>query len=97
MIGLSLSRANELQVAMQNFVTEMLHASPVAQRMHVLWQEYEAQETPEARFVKGKYAQYGCLHIYIPKDLDRLEVSLQGNKFSPFAMRMLTSTQSAGI
>ena len=38
---------------MHNFVHEMLHNSPAAQRIHALWQEYEAGETPEARFVKG--------------------------------------------
>lgn len=39
--------------AMHNFVHEMLHDSPAAQRIERLWMEYEAQETPEARFVKG--------------------------------------------
>ena len=38
---------------MDNFVREMLHDSPAAQRIYALWQEYEAQESPEARFVKG--------------------------------------------
>ena len=38
---------------MNNFVHEMLHDSPAAQRIHALWQEYETQESPEARFVKG--------------------------------------------
>ena len=40
---------------MHNFVHEMLHNSPAAQRIHSLWQEYEAGETPEAKFVKGGY------------------------------------------
>ena len=38
---------------MDNFVHEMLHNSAAAQRIYALWQEYEAQESPEARFVKG--------------------------------------------
>ena len=38
---------------MNNFVHEMLHYSPAAQRIEALWQEYEAGETAEARFVKG--------------------------------------------
>lgn len=40
---------------MHNFVHEMLHNSPAAQRIECLWQEYEAGETPEAKFVKGTY------------------------------------------
>jgi putative hydrolases of HD superfamily len=38
---------------MHSFAHEMLHDSPVAQRILKLWQEYEAGETPEAKFVKG--------------------------------------------
>ena len=38
---------------MQNFVHEMLHDNPAAQRIMNLWQEYEAGETLEAKFVKG--------------------------------------------
>lgn len=52
--------------AMHNFVHEMLHNSPAAQRIEALWQEYEAQETDEARFVK---------------DLDRFEMALQASDY----------------
>jgi 5'-deoxynucleotidase YfbR-like HD superfamily hydrolase len=38
---------------MENFVHEMLHDSPPARRIMALYDEYEAQETAEARFVKG--------------------------------------------
>ncbi|KAJ2925762.1 hypothetical protein H1R20_g11336, partial [Candolleomyces eurysporus] len=41
------------QEAMNNFVHTMLHNSPAAQRIEALWREYEAGETPEAKFVKG--------------------------------------------
>lgn len=40
---------------MKNFVEDMLHNSPAAKRLHDLWLEYEDQQTPEARFVKGEY------------------------------------------
>ncbi|EPQ56656.1 hypothetical protein GLOTRDRAFT_105494 [Gloeophyllum trabeum ATCC 11539] len=39
--------------AIHNFVHEMLHDSPAAQRMCALWQEYEEGTSAEARFVKG--------------------------------------------
>ncbi|KZV63763.1 HD domain-containing protein, partial [Peniophora sp. CONT] len=52
--------------AMQNFVHEMLHDSPAAQRMMALWQEYEEQETDEAKFVK---------------DLDRFEMASQASEY----------------
>ena len=38
---------------MDSFVHEMLHDSTAAQHIHALWHEYEVQESPEARFVKG--------------------------------------------
>ncbi|TCD71773.1 hypothetical protein EIP91_003116 [Steccherinum ochraceum] len=37
--------------AMHNFVHEMLHDSPAAQRIVSLWQEYEDGATAEARFI----------------------------------------------
>ncbi|EDR05722.1 uncharacterized protein LACBIDRAFT_302953 [Laccaria bicolor S238N-H82] len=43
--------------AMHNFIHEMLHDSPAAQRMDALWREYEAGEPPEAKFVKDKDLQ----------------------------------------
>ncbi|TFK51989.1 HD domain-containing protein [Heliocybe sulcata] len=52
--------------AMHNFVHEMLHNSPAAQRIHALWQEYEEGLSEEARFVK---------------DLDRLEMALQAREY----------------
>jgi hypothetical protein len=38
---------------MNNFVHDMLHDSPPARRIMALYEEYEAQETAEAHFVKG--------------------------------------------
>ncbi|TFK86985.1 HD domain-containing protein [Polyporus arcularius HHB13444] len=52
--------------AMHNFVHEMLHDSPAAQRIMALWNEYEAQDTQEARFVK---------------DLDRFEMASQAFEY----------------
>ncbi|RPD64450.1 HD domain-containing protein [Lentinus tigrinus ALCF2SS1-7] len=52
--------------AMQNFVHEMLHDSPAAQRIMALWNEYEAQESQEAKFVK---------------DLDRFEMASQAFEY----------------
>ncbi|KAI0741963.1 HD domain-containing protein [Daedaleopsis nitida] len=52
--------------AMQNFVHEMLHDSPAAQKIMALWNEYEAQESEEARFVK---------------DLDRFEMASQAFEY----------------
>ncbi|KAI0700121.1 HD domain-containing protein [Cerioporus squamosus] len=52
--------------AMHNFVHEMLHDSPAAQRIIALWNEYEAQETQEAKFVK---------------DLDRFEMASQAFEY----------------
>ncbi|KAK0218274.1 HD domain-containing protein, partial [Armillaria fumosa] len=51
-----ISRAEKLRLeeeAMYNFIHEMLHNSPAAQRIEALWKEYEDGKTPEARFVKG--------------------------------------------
>ncbi|KAI0060664.1 HD domain-containing protein [Artomyces pyxidatus] len=52
--------------AMHNFVHDMLHNSPAAQRIEALWQEYEDQATDEARFVK---------------DLDRFEMASQALEY----------------
>jgi len=52
--------------AMQNFVQDMLHASPAAQRIRSLWEEYEAGTSPEAKFVK---------------DLDRFEMASQALEY----------------
>ncbi|KAK7466265.1 hypothetical protein VKT23_004993 [Stygiomarasmius scandens] len=52
--------------AMHNFVHDMLHNSPAAQRIEELWQEYEDGQTDEARFVK---------------DLDRFEMCLQALEY----------------
>ncbi|KAF8308313.1 hypothetical protein DL93DRAFT_2220135 [Clavulina sp. PMI_390] len=52
--------------AMQTIVHDMLHDSPAAVKMFQLWTEYEAQESPEARFVK---------------DLDRIEMALQADEY----------------
>ena len=46
---------------MQSFVHEMLHDSPAALRIMSLWEEYEDQATPEARFVKGELPQVFAL------------------------------------
>ncbi|KAK2462253.1 hypothetical protein APHAL10511_005749 [Amanita phalloides] len=52
--------------AMHNFVHDMLHCSPAAQRIFALWKEYEEGETAEARFVK---------------DLDRFEMASQALEY----------------
>ncbi|TBU30614.1 HD domain-containing protein [Dichomitus squalens] len=52
--------------AMHNFVHEMLHDSPPAQRIMDLWNEYEAGESNEAKFVK---------------DLDRFEMASQAFEY----------------
>ncbi|KAH9893216.1 HD domain-containing protein [Cubamyces lactineus] len=52
--------------AMHNFVHEMLHNSPSAQRIEALWREYEEGETKEAQFVK---------------DLDRFEMACQAAEY----------------
>ncbi|PBK65922.1 HD domain-containing protein [Armillaria solidipes] len=64
-----ISRAEKLRLeeeAMHNFIHEMLHNSPAAQRIEVLWREYEDGKTPEARFVK---------------DLDRFELASQAFEY----------------
>ncbi|KAM5533821.1 hypothetical protein V8D89_012484 [Ganoderma adspersum] len=52
--------------AMHNFVHEMLHNSPAAQRIMDLWNEYEQGESKEAQFVK---------------DLDRFEMASQAFEY----------------
>lgn len=52
--------------AMHNFLHEMLHYSPAAQRIELLWLEYEEGQTPEAKFVK---------------DLDRFEMASQAFEY----------------
>ncbi|KAI0685906.1 HD domain-containing protein [Cytidiella melzeri] len=65
--GIPKSEKQRLEAeAMHNFVHEMLHNSPTAQRIEHLWQEYETGETPEARFVK---------------DLDRFEMASQAFEY----------------
>ncbi|KAK0444823.1 HD domain-containing protein [Armillaria borealis] len=64
-----ISRAEKLRLeeeAMHNFIHEMLHNSPAAQRIEALWREYEDGKTPEARFVK---------------DLDRFELASQAFEY----------------
>ncbi|QRV88824.1 HD domain-containing protein [Ceratobasidium sp. AG-Ba] len=51
---------------MRVMLSDMLHDSPAAKRIEALWEEYEGQITPEARFVK---------------DLDRLEMALQASEY----------------
>ncbi|KAG8699872.1 hypothetical protein FRC09_006320 [Ceratobasidium sp. 395] len=51
---------------MRSMLSDMLHDTPAAKRIEVLWEEYEAQITPEARFIK---------------DLDRLEMALQASEY----------------
>ncbi|KAG7093458.1 hypothetical protein E1B28_007134 [Marasmius oreades] len=65
--GISKSEKRRLEEeAMHNFVHEMLHNSPAAQRIEALYKEYEAGETAEARFVK---------------DLDRFEMATQALEY----------------
>ncbi|KAF8330500.1 HD domain-containing protein [Amanita rubescens] len=52
--------------AMHNFVHDMLHFSPAAQRIYALWKEYEEGQTAEAKFVK---------------DLDRFEMASQALEY----------------
>jgi len=52
--------------AMHNFVHDMLHDSPAAQRINSLWLEYEEGQTLEAKFVK---------------DLDRFEMASQAHEY----------------
>ncbi|CEL61882.1 HD domain-containing protein 2 OS=Danio rerio GN=hddc2 PE=2 SV=1 [Rhizoctonia solani AG-1 IB] len=63
------SKAEKVQrerEGMRNMLSDMLHDGPGAIRIQELWEEYEAQATPEARFVK---------------DLDRLEMALQAAEY----------------
>jgi putative hydrolases of HD superfamily len=76
------AQGDSLQEAMENFVREMLHDSPPAQRIMALWEEYEAQETTEARFVKG-WSSLSARSRVRPHstslpDLDRFEMATQG-------------------
>lgn len=64
--------------AMQNFVHEMLQDSPQAQFMMDLFEEYEAGETPEAKFVK---------------DLDRFEMALQASEYEKRAPEGIPSSR----
>jgi len=52
--------------AMSNFVHDMLHNSPAAQRIQSLWHEYEEGQSPEAKFVK---------------DLDKFEMASQALEY----------------
>ncbi|KAL7412513.1 HD domain-containing protein [Mrakia frigida] len=61
--GVSKKEKHRLEeVAMTSFLEEMLGGGEAAERIRELWNEYEAGQTPEAKFVK---------------DLDRLELCLQ--------------------
>ncbi|KAK0457892.1 HD domain-containing protein [Desarmillaria tabescens] len=65
--GISRAEKQRLEEeAMHNFIHEMLHNSPAAQRIEALWKEYEDGKTPEARFVK---------------DLDRFELASQAFEY----------------
>jgi len=65
--GISKGEKDRLESeAMRNIVHDMLHNSPAAQRIEALWNEYEAGETPEAKFVK---------------DLDRFEMAIQASEY----------------
>lgn len=65
--GISKAEKRKLETdAMHNFVHEMLHDSPAAQRIMALWQEYEDGISAEARFVK---------------DLDRFEMASQALEY----------------
>ncbi|KAG9017952.1 hypothetical protein FRB90_000078 [Tulasnella sp. 427] len=62
--GVSKQEKRRLEAAaMDNIINDMLGGGVAAHRIKALWDEYEAQETAEARFVK---------------DLDLLEMALQG-------------------
>jgi len=62
--------------AMSNFCEAMLHNSVAASRILSLWEEYEEQHTPEARFVK---------------DLDRFEMACQASEYERRHSRNLQS------
>jgi 5'-deoxynucleotidase YfbR-like HD superfamily hydrolase len=71
--------------AMDSFLNEMLGGGGNAQareRFRSLWEEYEARETPESKLVK---------------DLDRLELALQGVEYERCELgRIVELTDSAG-
>ncbi|KAF8624033.1 hypothetical protein AX17_007239 [Amanita inopinata Kibby_2008] len=65
--GISKAEKRRLEEeAMNNFVHEMLHSSPAAQRIYGLWKEYEDGQSAEAKFVK---------------DLDRFEMAAQAVEY----------------
>lgn len=65
--GISKAEKHRLESeAMHNFVHDMLHNSPAAQRIESLWREYEDGQSPEAKFVK---------------DLDRFELASQASEY----------------
>ncbi|KAG8989860.1 hypothetical protein FRB90_002045 [Tulasnella sp. 427] len=65
--GVSKQEKRRLEAAaMDNMINDMLGGGVAAQRIKSLWDEYEAQETAEARFVK---------------DLDLLEMALQATEY----------------
>ncbi|CAE6454448.1 unnamed protein product [Rhizoctonia solani] len=59
-------KAQREREGMRSMLSDMLHDSPGAIRIRELWEEYEEQATPEAKFVK---------------DLDRLEMALQAAEY----------------
>ncbi|KAG8692052.1 hypothetical protein FRC11_007018 [Ceratobasidium sp. 423] len=59
-------KAQREREGMRSMLSDMLHDSPGANRIKALWEEYEEQATPEAKFVK---------------DLDRLEMALQAAEY----------------
>ncbi|KAG8900404.1 hypothetical protein FRC01_010152 [Tulasnella sp. 417] len=65
--GISKQEKRRLEAAaMDNIVNDMLGGGVAAQKIRALWDEYEAQETAEARFVK---------------DLDLFEMALQATEY----------------
>jgi len=65
--GFSKPEKHQLEAdAMHNFIHDMLHNSPAAQRIESLWKEYEEGRTAEAKFVK---------------DLDRFEMASQALEY----------------
>ncbi|KIO25838.1 hypothetical protein M407DRAFT_236390 [Tulasnella calospora MUT 4182] len=65
--GISKQDKRRLEAAaMDNIINDMLGGGTAAQRIRALWDEYEAQETAEAKFVK---------------DLDLFEMALQATEY----------------
>ncbi|KAF5316330.1 hypothetical protein D9619_006498 [Psilocybe cf. subviscida] len=65
--GISKAEKHRMEAeAMHNFLHDMLHDSPAAQRINALWLEYEEGKTAEAKFVK---------------DLDRFEMASQASEY----------------